>query len=71
MENLYKCWFLEHPVTKQLTHKIALNLEASESQTLVVVLKSPTLMRVVNMLSIVKITQGNTYTVKDIATGKR
>lgn len=58
-------------MTKQLTHKIALNLDANESQTLVVVLKSPTLMRVVNMLSIVKITQGNTYTVKDIATGKR
>jgi len=28
-------------------------------------------MRVVNMLSILKITQGNTYTVKSIETGKR
>lgn len=28
-------------------------------------------MRIVNMLSILKITQGNTYTVKSIETGKR
>jgi tRNA U34 2-thiouridine synthase MnmA/TrmU len=37
----------------------------------VIVFKTPTLMRVVNMLSILKITQGNTYTVKSIETGKR
>jgi len=45
VENLYKCWTIEQPSTKQLMHKITVELEPNESQLVVIVLKSPTLSR--------------------------
>jgi hypothetical protein len=45
VENLYKNWSIEQPSTKQLMHKITVELMPFESKTIVIVLKSPTLAR--------------------------
>lgn len=71
VENLYKAWSIEQPHTKQLMSKITIELQPQEAQTLVVVLKSPTLQRTVNMMSFLKVTTGKSFMVKQIESGKR
>ena len=58
VQNFYRCWFVEHPTSKQLMNKVTVELEPSESITLVVVLKSPSVVKPANMMSMLKITSG-------------
>lgn len=62
---------MEQPQTKQLVSKLTLTLEPFQDITLVVVLKSPTVLRLINLMSLVKITQGKTYNIKQLDSGKR
>jgi len=57
-ENIPKCWGIEHPTTKQLLNKVQIELEPSESKSIVIVCKAPQCMKPINMLSVLKVTQG-------------
>ncbi len=71
VQNFYRCWFIEHPTTKQLMNKVTVELEASESISLVIVLKSPSVVKPANMMSMLKITTGLNFIQKHIDSGKR
>ena len=57
-ENIPKCWGIEHPTSKQLLNKVQIELEPSESKSIVIVCKAPQCMKPINMLSVIKVTQG-------------
>jgi len=42
-EMRYECWFIENPVTKELTKRITLKLGPKATQEFVIVIKSPNL----------------------------
>ena len=71
-KNLYKYWQIEHPETKQLLNKITIDIEPGESQSIVVVLKSPVCSKPIDMLSSLKITCiGISFIQKQLETGRR
>lgn len=53
---MYKFWQIEHPFTRQLLNKITIDIEAGESQSIVVVLKTPVSAKPIDMLTSLKIT---------------
>ena len=71
IENLFKCWSIESPQTKQLTNKVQVTLQPFEEFTIVIVLKTPSYQREINLMTLLKITQNTTITQKSLETGKR
>lgn len=59
LEILSKYWSIEQPQTQQLQSKLSIELLPGASQTIVLVLKSPTISRPVNMVALLKISNGN------------
>lgn len=51
--------------------KITVELEPQESKSIVVVCKAPQFLKPLNLLSVLKVTQGKSYTVKNLETGRR
>jgi hypothetical protein len=54
-EAKYESWFIENPVSKELTKRITLKLGPRSQQDFVIVLKSPTPKQPQNMVSIINI----------------
>jgi len=54
-EMKFECWFIENPVTKELTKRITLKLGPSAQQDFIIVVRSPQLKRPQDMLSVVNV----------------
>ena len=51
----HEAWFIENPVSKELTKRITLKLGPRSSQDFVIVLKSPTPKKTENMIAVVNV----------------
>ena len=72
LKNMYKYWQIEHPQTRQLLNKITIDIEPGDSQSIVVVLKTPVCTKPLDMLSSLKITCiGISFIQKQLETGRR
>lgn len=54
-EMKYDCWFIENPITKDLSKKITLKLKAKSKEKFIVVLRTPTLNHPQNILSLINV----------------
>ena len=54
-EMKYESWFIENPISKELTKRITLKLGPKSQQEFIIVIKSPLLKKTENMLSIINI----------------
>jgi len=51
----YECWFIENPVSKELTKRITLKLGPKARQDFIIVVRSPHLKQAQNMLSLINV----------------
>ena len=71
-KNLYKHWSIEQPVTKQLISKVVLELEPGQTQSIIVVLRTPVVTKAIDMLTSLKITcSGISFIQKQLESGRR
>ncbi len=54
-EMKYESWFIENPISKELTKRITLKLGPKSQQEFIIVVKSPLVKKTENMLSIINI----------------
>ena len=54
-EMKYESWFIENPISKELTKRITLKLGPKSQQEFIIVIKSPFVKKTENMLSIINI----------------
>jgi hypothetical protein len=54
-EMKYESWYIENPVSKELTKRITLKLGPKSEQEFIIVVKSPLVKKTENMISIINI----------------
>ena len=54
-EMKHECWFIENPVSKELTKRITLKLGPKAEQEFIIVVRSPSLKNDQNMLSMIHV----------------